>query len=280
VIRIVVASIPSPSQGILHLGPVPLHIYGLCLAVGVIAATKVTEVRWRQRGHDPKEIADIAVWLVVGGVIGARLYHVVTDYQLYTDDWLNALRIWTGGLGIWGAVAGGVVAAVLVARRRKLDTLALLDAGGPGVVLAQAIGRWGNYFNQELFGRPTTLPWAVEIDPVHRPVGYRQYATFHPTFLYESLWCLTVFAVLIWVDRRFRLRRGQVFALYIALYTFARFFFENMRIDSAHRIAGLRVNAWVSVALFAGSVIWFVVLGRRPMAGEPAEPVEASPPGA
>ncbi len=274
VIGPLVASIPSPSSGILHLGPVPLHVYGLFLAVGVIAAAKVTEVRWRQRGHNPKEIADIAVWLVVGGVIGARVYHVITDYQLYTDDWLKALKIWTGGLGIWGAVAGGVVAAVVITRRRKLDTIALLDAAGPGVVLAQAIGRWGNYFNQELFGRPSTLPWAVEIDPVHRPAAYRQDATFHPTFLYESLWCLVVFGALIWIDRRFRLRKGQVFALYIALYTFGRFFFENLRIDSAHTVFGLRVNAWMSVALFVGSVLWFVVAGRRPAPVERIEPVE------
>jgi prolipoprotein diacylglyceryl transferase len=265
------ASIPSPDQGVFHVGPVPLHLYGLTLAVGVIAATYVAEARWKRMGHDPREVSSIAVWVVLAGVIGARLYHVVTDYQLYTDDPLGVFEIWSGGLAIWGAVIGGAIAVLVLARRRDLDFLALGDAIIPGVVLAQAIGRWGNYFNQELFGRPSTLPWAVEIDLAHRPERYQEFATFHPTFLYESLWCLLVFGLLLWAERIPTHRKGQTIALYISLYTAGRFVFENMRSDPAHTIAGLRVNAWVSIALFVVGVVWFVWLGRRPDHGEPAD---------
>lgn len=267
------AAIPSPAHGVLHLGPIPLHAYGLCLAAGVIVATVIAERRWARRGHDPKDIGDIAVWVVIAGVLGARLYHVLTDYELYTHHPLKAFYIWDGGLGIWGAVAAGAIAVLVLARRRHLDVLGIMDAIAPGVVLAQAIGRWGNYFNQELFGRPTTLPWALEIDPAHRPARYHQYSTFQPTFLYESLWCLVVYAILLQVERRFRLRKGQTLALYIALYTAGRFVFENMRSDYAHTIGGLRVNAWASLALFAFGVGWFAWLAHH---GQQYRPVDAS----
>ncbi|MCZ7528305.1 MAG: prolipoprotein diacylglyceryl transferase [Acidimicrobiia bacterium] len=206
--------------------------------------------------------------------MGARVYHVITDYQLYTDDWLGVFRIWSGGLSIWGAVAGGAIAVVVLARVRRLDTLALMDAMAPGIALAQAIGRWGNWFNQELFGRPTDLPWGLEIDPARRPAGYEQTETFHPTFLYESLWCLAIAGTLIWAEKRFRFARGQTFALYVALYTFGRFWFENLRIDTAHEVLGLRVNAWVSIGLFVASLAWFAWLGRRrrDLATEPGQP--------
>lgn len=263
--------IPSPGNGVFYLGPLPLHLYGLTLAIGVVAAVYLSEARWKRMGHDPKEISAIAVWLILAGIIGARVYHVITDYQLYTDDPLGALEIWNGGLAIWGAVAGGVIAALFLARRHHLDALALFDAAAPGIVLAQGIGRWGNYVNQELFGRPSTLPWAVEIDLAHRPDRYLEFDTFHPTFLYESLWCFVIFAVLIWADRIPTHRRGQTFALYVALYTGGRFVFENMRSDPAHVIAGLRINAWVSIIGFLGALAWFVWLGRRP--AEVMEPV-------
>lgn len=258
------ASIPSPSNGVFYLGPVPLRLYGLTLAVGVIAAVYVAEWRWKRMGHDPKEISSIAVWVVIAGVIGARVYHVVTDYQLYTDNPLGVFEIWSGGLAIWGAVAGGAIAVVILSRRHHFDTLAVLDAIAPGVILAQGIGRWGNYFNQELFGRPTTLPWGLEIDVAQRPAQYVDFATFHPTFLYESLWCFLIFGVLIAADRIRTHRRGQTIALYIALYTLGRFVFENLRSDPAHVIAGMRINAWVSIAVFVGATVWFVWLGRRP----------------
>jgi prolipoprotein diacylglyceryl transferase len=256
-------SIPSPADG--NLGP--FHMYGIILAVGVLAGVYVAEHRWRRRGYPEDGIYDIAFWVVIWGVIGARLYHVITDYQLFEDDPWRAFQIWRGGLGIWGAVIGGALAVIVITHRRRLPTLVVMDCMAVGIVLAQGIGRWGNYFNQELFGKPTTLPWALEIAPQHRPAGYLQYSTFQPTFLYESLACLAIAGILLLVERRARLKIGQTFALYVVLYTFARFFFENMRIDPAHEIAGLRVNAWVSLALFVLGIAWFMWLGRH----EPAQ---------
>ncbi|HEX9506589.1 MAG TPA: prolipoprotein diacylglyceryl transferase [Acidimicrobiia bacterium] len=267
------ASIPSPSSG--DLGP--FHMYGVILALGTLTAVGVAERRWRHRGYPRDGIYDIAFWVVIWGVIGARAYHVITDYQLFENDQLKAFAIWKGGLSIWGAVIGGALAVIVVTRRRHLDTLAVMDCMAPGIVLAQAIGRWGNWFNQELFGRPTTLPWALEISPTHRPAGYAQYATFQPTFLYESLACLAIGGILLLLERRKSLERGQTFAAYVILYTFARFWFENMRIDPAHKIGPLRVNAWVSIALFTFGIAWFVLLGRKqPAQKQPAR----NPPGA
>jgi prolipoprotein diacylglyceryl transferase len=253
------ASIPSPSSP--NLGP--FHMYGVLLAVGVVVATFVAERRWRNRGYPRDGIYEIAFWVVIAGVVGARLYHVITDYQRFEDDPWKGFQIWKGGLSIWGAVIGGAIAVVVITRRRHMETLVVMDCMAPGIVLAQAIGRWGNWFNQELFGSPTTLPWGLEISRPNRPLGYVQYATFHPTFLYESLWCLAVFGVLLLAEQRFPLRRGQTFALYVVLYTFARFWFENLRIDPAHDIGPLRVNAWVSMVLFVLGIVWFVWLGRH-----------------
>jgi prolipoprotein diacylglyceryl transferase len=261
---VTIAFIPSPEHGIVHIGSIPLHAYGLMLAIGVLVATKVAETRWARNGRDPKEFAAIVVPVVIVGVIGARVYHLFTGYSWSNGGFIGAFEIWKGGLSIWGAVGGGLIAVLVLARRRKLDGLVLMDAISPGVVLAQAIGRWGNYFNQELFGRPTTLPWGLEIDKAHRPLGYENYATFHPTFLYESLWCLLVFGTILLVERRFVLKRGQVFALYIAMYTFGRIFFEALRIDDATRIFGVRFNLLLSIALCVFGIVWFVWLGRRP----------------
>ncbi len=252
-------SIPSPSDG--NLGP--FHMYGIILAVGVLVGVAVAEQRWRRRGYPRDGIYDIAFWVVIWGVIGARVYHVITDYQLFEDDPWRAFQIWRGGLGIWGAVIGGAVAVIVITYRRQLPTLVVMDCMSVGIVLAQAIGRWGNYFNQELFGKPTTLPWGLEIAREHRPLDYLNYKTFQPTFLYESLACLAIAGILLLVEHRARLKFGQTFALYVALYTFARFFFENMRIDPAHEIAGMRLNAWVSIGVFLFGVAWFVWLGRH-----------------
>jgi prolipoprotein diacylglyceryl transferase len=271
------ASIPSPGRGVIDLGPVPLHAYGLMLALGIIAATLVTEKRWATKGHDPREIGAIAVPVVISGIVGARVYHLFTGYRWREGGIVGAFQIWEGGLSIWGAVGGGALAAVVLARRHGLDVPALLDAIAPGLALAQAIGRWGNYFNQELFGRPTDLPWALEIDLEHRPAGYLSDPTFHPTFLYESLWCLSLAGALVWAERRFRLQRGQTFALYVALYTFARVGLEALRIDEATKVFGIRFNLLLSAVLCAGAVVAFVRLGRRhsPEAAEPAEPRSA-----
>jgi prolipoprotein diacylglyceryl transferase len=269
-----VGSIPSPSSG--NLGP--FHMYGVILAVGVLVAVYVAEHRWRRRGYPRDGIYDISFWVVIWGVIGARLYHVITDYQLFQDDPGRAFQIWRGGLGIWGAVIGGAIAVVVTTRRRKMPTLVVMDCMGPGIVLAQAIGRWGNYFNQELFGKPSTLPWALEISPSHRPSGYLQYSTFHPTFLYESLACLAICGLLLLVEHRATLKLGQTFALYVALYTFARFWFENLRIDPAHEIAGLRINAWMSIVVCLLGITWFVWLGRHePPQRQPGHPAESEP---
>jgi phosphatidylglycerol---prolipoprotein diacylglyceryl transferase len=264
-------SIPSPDDGVIHLGPVPLHMYGLMIALGVLVAARVGRARYVAKGGNGEAFDSVAFWAVIGGIIGARLYHVVTDYQLFEGHWERTVQIWRGGLGIWGAVLGGAVAVLIVARRRPIVFADVADSVVPGLAFAQAIGRWGNYFNQELFGGPSTLPWAVEISPAHRPAGYEQYATFQPTFLYESLWCVALGFALLWVDRRWKLARGQLFALYAAGYTAFRFVMEEMRIDPAHTIGPLRVNAWVSIGVFVISVTIFVLLGRRARRGA-AEP--------
>lgn len=272
-----VGSIPSPADGSIDVGPLSIRVYGLLIAVGVVLAVKMTMVRWQRRGGDPNDILDGALVVILAGVVGARLYHVITDYQRFDDgQWLDAFAVWRGGLAIWGAVIGGGIALLVLARRKRGAALAVADCIVPGLFFAQAIGRWGNWFNQELFGRPTDLPWALEIDPIHRPDGYEAFATFHPTFLYESIFCLLGGVALLWIDGHLPLRRGQLTALYVAMYTFGRFFFENLRVDEAHEILGLRVNAWVSLVLFAFGVGWFVWLGRH---GEPADAplVRASP---
>jgi prolipoprotein diacylglyceryl transferase len=264
------AFIPSPAHGILDLGAIQLHAYGLMLAIGVLVAAKIASVRWRQSGHNPKEIAEIAVPVVIAGVIGARVYHLFTGYKWDQDGLVGAIEIWRGGLSIWGAVGGGLLMVLYLAHRRHLDTLALLDAIGPAVVVAQAIGRWGNYFNQELYGRPTRLPWALEIDLAHRPLNYEHYATFHPTFLYESIWCLLVFGTIVFLERTRGLRKGQAFALYVAMYTLGRIYFEWLRVDPASKIFGIRFNLLLSLVLSIAASAWFVWLGRRePMATTP-----------
>ncbi len=259
----ILASIPSPGDGTVDIGPIPLHIYGLLLAVGVLTASWMTERRWVRWGQPAKQWSEIVVWIVIGGVVGARLYHVATDYEKFQGNWLRVLEIWKGGLSIWGVVAGGLIAVLIVCRVRKIDTFLLTDAIVPGLLAAQAIGRWGNWFNQELFGEPTTLPWALEIDRAHRPEGFAHFATFHPTFLYESIFCLALVGLLLWVERRWRLRTGQLSALYLASYCFGRFWLENLRIDDAKVVAGLRINAWVSFAVMVVGITWFVGAGRR-----------------
>lgn len=257
------ASIPSPSDGTIDIGPVPLHVYGLLLAVGVVVASWMTERRWVRWGRDRHDWQDVVVWIVIGGVVGARLYHVATDSEKFRNDWLRVFEIWKGGLSIWGVVAGGLIAVVVVCRVKHLPTFLLTDAIVPGLLAAQAIGRWGNWFNQELFGEPTKLPWGLEIDPAHRPAGFGGFATFHPTFLYESLYCLALLAVLLWVERRWRLRTGQLSALYLASYCFGRFWLENLRIDEAKLVGPLRVNAWVSLLVLLAGIGWFLWAGRH-----------------
>lgn len=274
------ASIPSPSQGEWHLGPVPLRAYTLAILVGIFVAVWLGMRRWAARGGDPDHVLDVAVWAVPFGVVGARVYHVITDWDKYfgeDGEPAEALRIWEGGLSIWGAIAMGVLGGYIATRRRGLPFPALADALAPGILLAQAIGRWGNYFNQELFGGPTDLPWGLEIDADRRPPGYEDVETFHPTFLYESLWALAGFLILIWADRRFKLGNGRVFALYVVVYTAGRTWIETMRIDTggtvegpAREILGMRINAWVSLALLVAALLYVVVSTRtRPGREDP-----------
>jgi prolipoprotein diacylglyceryl transferase len=273
-----VAFIPSPSHGIIHIGPIPLHAYGLMLAVGVLVAVRLSEPRAVARGFAPGTIAQIGTWVVVGGVLGARVYHLFTGYSWSDRGFWGIFEIWRGGLSIWGAVGGGVLGMWIAARRHHLDLVLLTDAVGPAVAVAQAIGRWGNWFNQELFGRPTTLPWGLEIDKAHRPAGYTQYATFQPTFLYESIWCLLVFVIVVRAEKRWRFVRGQSFALYVALYTFERTFMEMLRIDDATKIFGLRFNALLSAVICVVATFCFVRLARKPRpSASPSSPISDEP---
>ena len=260
------ASLPSPSQGVWLLGPVPLRAYALIIIAGIIVAVWLGNRRYVARGGAPGTITDIAIWAVPFGIVGGRLYHVLSDSQLYFGEngagFVAALRIWDGGLGIWGAVTVGALGAWIGARRAHVALPPVGDAIAPGIALAQAIGRWGNWFNQELFGAPTTLPWGLEIDPANRPGGYEAYETFHPTFLYESLWMVAVAFVLIWADRRFRMGHGRVFALYVLLYCVGRLWIESLRIDSANTILGLRLNIWTSIAVGLGALAYLVISSR------------------
>ncbi len=273
--------IPSPSQGVWHLGSVPIRAYALCIVAGIFAGYWLGRRRWVARGGDPDVIGDIVMWAVPFGLVGSRIYHVITDYELYFGSGrhpLDALKIWHGGLGIWGGVAFGALGAWLACRRHKVSFLATADVLAPGVVLAQAIGRWGNYFNQELFGRPSTSPWALKIDLAHRPEGFTQYATFHPTFLYECLWNLGVMALVLFADRRFKLGHGRALALYAAGYTAGRAWIESLRIDTVNHVFGLRLNVWVSILVFVAAVAFFVISARRWPGREPIKAAEEPKP--
>lgn len=261
-----IMSIPSPPVSVWHIGPFPLRAYALAIICGIICAWFVLSRRYRAKGGDADVCIDIAVWAVLFGIIGARLYHVATDWQLYFGQGRNpvdAFKIWNGGLGIWGGVAAGALGAYIAARRNNLRLVPIADALVPGLLLAQAIGRFGNYFNQELYGKPTDLPWGLEIDAAHLVDGYPVGTTFHPTFLYETLWCLLGIAVLLWCEKRFSLIGGQLFAAYLIWYTAGRFWIESLRIDSAHHILGLRLNMWTSVIIFIGACILFAYLRKR-----------------
>jgi prolipoprotein diacylglyceryl transferase len=261
----VFAYLPSPSSNGFHIGGLRLRAYGLLIALGVFAAVWLADRRWRARGGEAGTISALALWAVPGGLIGARIYHIATDYELYTHHWANIFKIWQGGLGIWGGIAGGVAGGYIYLRRHRIPLPVMMDVVAPALPLAQAIGRWGNYFNQELFGRPSKLPWAVKIDLAHRPAAYIQSSTFHPTFLYESIWDLIVVALLLFViEKRVKLRQGFLFAAYVALYTFGRFFTEYLRIDFAHKILGLRLNDWVSIIIFAAAALLIVTRGLAP----------------
>jgi len=272
------AEIPSPTQGTWHLGPFPIRAYALCILLGIVAACVITEVRLRRRGAPPWMVLDVAVWAVPFGILGARIYHVITSPDAYFGDAgkpLQAFAIWNGGLGIWGGVAGGALGAWFACRRMGVPLTFVADAVAPGLPVAQAIGRLGNWFNNELFGGHTDLPWGLtvykydlsagraEVDANGDPVPYVDNATgetgpFHPAFLYELVWDLGV-ALLVWlVDRKWKLGKGRAFALYVMAYTVGRFWIEAIRTDEAHVWLGMRVNSWVSILVFLGALAYFV----------------------
>jgi prolipoprotein diacylglyceryl transferase len=271
---VTIAAIPSPSTAVWHLGPVPIRAYALCIVLGIVVACVVTEVRLRRRGAPPYAVLDVAVWAVPFGIVGARIYHVLTAWGDYFGDdgkgFLAALKIWEGGLGIWGAVAGGAVGAWLACRQLGIPLRVVADALAPGLPLAQAVGRFGNWFNNELYGGPTTLPWGLEVHRMDQrnpgqavidpETGQPELlpGLYHPAFLYEAVWNVGV-ALLVWlVDRKYKLGRGRAFALYVIGYTAGRFWIEILRTDEAYRILGARLNVWTSLLVLIGAIVYFV----------------------
>lgn len=268
------ASIPSPSRSSLSLGPLDIRAYGLAIAVSVLVALWITTRRWRRaiaglddayRSRANDLVGTIAVWAVPSGLIGARLYHVITDFDRYQDNLADAVKIWQGGLGIWGGISAGVLVAVWMLRRGGHSTGTMLDALAPALAVAQAIGRLGNWFNQELYGQPTDLPWALEIDQAHRVAGYGLEETFHPTFAYEALWNLCLAATLVWVTPKVlpRLRTGYLFAVYVLGYTVGRLWIELLRIDTVNELWGLRLNVWTSIVVGLAALAAVLVGLRR-----------------
>ncbi|MDP9425755.1 MAG: prolipoprotein diacylglyceryl transferase [Actinomycetota bacterium] len=269
-------TLPSPPSPIIfEAGPFAMRWYGLFIALGIAVGTFVVSRELARKGYDGTLALDALFFVVPLGFIGARVYHVLTDYELYAEDpFPGVFEVWNGGLGIYGAVVGGFIGVLIFARIRGISPLMFADAAAPGLILAQAIGRWGNYFNQELFGRPSDLPWAIRIAPENRPSGFEDAAAFHPTFLYESLWNVMVFFVLLYIARRFasRLKNGDVFLIYVSLYSVGRFFVEALRIDPAFLLGDFRGNLFVaSVLALTFALIFFLrhaSTGRkRPSAG-------------
>ena len=270
------AGIPSPSSGVWHIGPIPIRAYALCILTGVFVAVWWSDRRYRARGGEPEVVLDVAIVAVPAGIIGARIYHVLSSPEAYfgpNGDLALIPQVWLGGLGIWGGIAGGVLAGVLLLHHRGLRVAPLADAVAPALLVAQAIGRLGNWFNQELYGAPTTLPWGLQIDDAHLPAGstYPPGTLFHPTFLYEALWNLAGAALLVWIGRRMLARRGltggRLLWVYLMVYTAGRVWIEMLRIDEAETILGLRLNVWTSIVIFLVGAIGLAISSRRPLSG-------------
>jgi prolipoprotein diacylglyceryl transferase len=250
----VLFSIPSPPTGVYHVGPLTIHMYGLMLLLGIAAAIWLTGRRWVRWGGDWDLVYRVAIWGVIFGIVGARVYHLITSWNQDSAihaHWYGPFAVWSGGLGIWGAIPFGVAAGAWVVRRTGNSIRLFMDAVAPGLLLAQGIGRWGNYWNQELYGKRTTLPWGLKIDATPGLLH-------HPTFLYEFVWDVLAVLALLWIDRRFTLRRPALFSLYVAFYTAFRTYEETLRIDPSSHFAGERINFWVSLACFVVSVAFFV----------------------
>ena len=260
------AFLPSPSRAVWHLGPVPIRAYAICIVLGVLIALLVADRRYRRIGGRPGLILDVATLAVPFGLIGARAYSVITNYQLYVGhrhDWTDILRIWDGGIGIPGAVAAGALGAWIACRRAGVAFAPVAGAAAPGLAFGQAAGRWGNWFGQQLYGRPTTLPWGIEIAPEHRVRGYENFATFQPAFLYESIWDVLVGLLVIYAVRRFLLTGDRAFALYAGAYAVGGFLTQSLRIDPSHHVLGLRVNQLVLAAVFAAAAAYLYLTRRK-----------------
>lgn len=271
-------NIPSPSISSVSLGPLTIHFYSLCILAGMFVAWQLGARRAVARGGNREDFDLIVLYTIVFGIIGARIYHVITHYQDYfgpgRDPW-GVFKTWEGGIAIMGGLIGGALTILFLTRRKGINTAAFLDTLAPGVLFAQGIGRLGNWFNQELFGLPTKLPWGLEIDAAHRPLGYTQYETFHPTFLYEMLWNFTGGFVLIWLEKKFKLGHGRVFALYLAWYMLGRSFIEAIRIDPSNEIWGIRVNNLSAGITFVVAVAIFIWLSvKKP--GQTENPLKSS----
>jgi prolipoprotein diacylglyceryl transferase len=280
------AYLPSPSTAELHLGPLPIRFYALCIIAGIAVAVYLAERRWRAKGGEPHIVTDIAVWAVPFGLVGGRLYNVVTDPEEYFprgQDWVRVFYVWDGGLGIWGAIALGALGAWIGARRRGVRLPAFADAAAPGIVLAQAMGRWGNWFNNELYGDPTSKPWGLTIHCMAQsgtrvavpcsgiPGTTTVLGHFQPTFLYEVVWDALVCVLLLWADRRFTIGHGRLFALYVMGYTAGRGWIEHLRSDYAHHFFGLRLNDWTAIICFIAALAYFLVCNRRHPGKETAD---------
>ncbi len=270
--------LPSPPNNGFYLGPLFVHFYGLAYVFAVLAAVLITARRWEAVGGHRQLVYDVALWGFPAGVIGGRLYFLATSWNEVPPHWWGPFAVWDGGLGIWGGIALGTLVGIWVLRRHGANVAMFMDAAAPALLVAQAIGRIGNYFNQELFGEPSKLPWALEISTAHRPVGYTQFATFQPTFLYEIIWNLLLAAALVWLGHHRKIRPPGLFALYVAGYSFARIGEELVRIDPAHHIFGLRVNFYIATVLCLAGLAWFVKIQRGAAAAadapqKPPEPV-------
>jgi prolipoprotein diacylglyceryl transferase len=281
-VTFLLASIPSPHSGVFHIFGRPIHLYGLMLLLAIVACIWLTWVRWKRLGGDPDLVLRVAVWGVAAGIVGARAYHDITSWNEVPDHWWGPFAVWQGGLGVWGGILLGSLVGAWIVHRSGASVFLFMDAVAPGLLLAQGIGRWGNYFNQELYGKPTSLPWGLKIDFEHRVPQYLGNATFHPTFLYEFIYDTIGVGLLLFIGWRFRIRPPGLFALYVSYYCFGRFFEELLRVDPSHHFLGLRINAWVSIVLFVlstGFFIYWQFIRDEPAEGDVGRPRRVEPTG-
>jgi prolipoprotein diacylglyceryl transferase len=269
--------IPSPADSGFHVGPAFIHVYGLMYVVGITLAILITRRRLQAKGGDPALVADVATWAVPAGIIGARIYFDITTPADIPPHWWGVFAVWSGGLGVWGGIAAGAAAGVWRVRRSGGDVRVFMDAVAPALLVAQGVGRIGNYFNQELFGKPTSLPWGLEISLAHRPAGYTAFSTFQPTFLYELIFDLALAAALVWLGHHRGIRPPGLFALYVTGYSAFRIFEESLRIDSSEHFLGLRLNTYIATILAITGIVWFIRSQRRKVDATPAEPAESVP---